>query len=90
MSTTYNLAGITEQDCDMIAAALDFYLCNAEIPEEQMEALTEWLCEFDLMADPLEFEESLGINDSNDLPAEPRITNISGNLISVDFSNKNV
>lgn len=86
--TTYNLLGITENDCSLIATALDFYLCNAEVPEGNMQAATDWLIEFDLMADPGLVEEI--INENNEFPQGPRITKVEGNLISVDFSNKSV
>ena len=86
--TTYTLSGITNEDCDLIAAALDFYLCNAEIPDEHKEPLTDWLVEFDLMADPEIMHEIA--NETNPLPNSPKVTAISGNLISVDFANKNI
>lgn len=87
-STTYNLLGITEQDCNLIATALDFYLCNADVPEADMEPTTDWLVEFDLMADPDMVHEI--INENAELAFGPKITAIEGNLISVDFTNKTV
>lgn len=86
MSTTYSLAGITEEDCDMIAAALDFYLCNAEVPTDHKDPLFKWLLEFDLMADPDAFYEDLNVD--NGSTPKSHVKEISGNLISVNFTNK--
>lgn len=84
-------ANINSTDANLIALALDHYLCNTELPEETSERLYELLLEFDYVSDPESFlqhysyyEYQQGISESYQQNVE-KLVGKQANLLRVDF-----
>jgi hypothetical protein len=76
------------EDCEIIAAALDFFICNSGVSEDVLEQATDLLLKYDIEAE--ELEDRKNSKEIKSLLARDKVTGVEENLISVDFSNKTV
>lgn len=76
---TYSLNDLTLEEIDILALAMDFFMCNGDIPETLKNSVEDLFINLDLMSED--------IHDSN---SKRKLLEKQNNILIVDFSPKTI